>query len=325
MLTAVITGVAGQDGSYLAELLLSKGYAVIGILRRKSTGNNLQNLSEVIDNENFTLVYGDLTDSTFIYRVLYDYKPVEWYNLAAMSHVGQSFKEPVSTYDINAISVLKQLEAIRLISPYTKFYEACTSEVLGGVGCPKEGYTEESMFYPKSPYGVAKLSAFWSTKNYREAYNLFACSGILHNHSSPRRGIDFATRKITKGVANIRFGNQKHVSMGTLTSFRDEGHSKDYVKAMHLMLQQKEPEDFLIATGKGATIGEMLQYCCDLAGLNFDDVYERNELYCRPSEVNYLLGNPKKAKEKLGWEPVYTWQDLLKEMYLNDVSILKNT
>ena len=325
MLTAVITGVAGQDGSYLSELLLEKGYQVIGITRRKSASDNTQNLSEVMNHKNFKLIYGDLNDSTFIYRVLYDYKPLEWYNLAAMSHVGQSFKEPIATQEINANSVLKQLEAIRLFSPYTKFYEANTSEILGGVNCPIDGYTEDSPFYPRSPYGVSKLTAFWSIKNYREAYNVFACNGILHNHSSPRRGMDFATRKITSGVAKVRFGLQKNVTMGNLKSFRDEGHSKDYVKAMHLMLQQKEPEDFLIATGKGASIGQMLEYCCDIAGLNFQEVYQKDEQYFRPSEVNYLLGNPKKAKQKLNWEPTYTWQDLLKEMYYNDVKILENS
>jgi GDPmannose 4,6-dehydratase len=318
MLKAVITGVAGQDGSYLAEYLLKNGYQVIGITRRKSVDPCINNILGIVDDPMFDLVYGDITDPTLIHRILHDYRPHEWYNLAAMSHVGQSFKEPASTLRVNAESVLIQLDAIRQVSPHTRFYQASTSELFGGIGCPQEGYDENSVFNPRSPYAVAKLAAFWSVRNYRVAYDIYACNGILHNHSSPRRGIDFATRKITRGIASIKLGLQDKLRMGNLSPFRDEGHSKDYVRAMHMMLQQKEPEDFVIATGDGATIEEMLRYTCELAGLEFDNVYEQDPRFMRPSDVPYLLGNPSKASSKLGWVPEYTWKDLLKEMYIND-------
>jgi GDPmannose 4,6-dehydratase len=322
MLRAVITGVAGQDGSYLAEYLLDLGYHVIGITRRKSVDPCLGNISDIMKHERFELVYGDITDTTSIQRVLYDHKPHEWYNLAAMSHVGQSFKEPLSTFQVDAVAVIAQLESIRQISPHTRFYQASTSELFGGISCPPEGYDEESVFHPRSPYGIAKLAAYWSVRNYREAYDIFACNGILHNHSSPRRGRDFATRKITHGVASVRMGVQKTIKMGNLSPFRDEGHAKDYVRAMHLMLQQKTPDDYLIATGSGATIEEMLRYCCEIAGLKFDEVYEKDPRFMRPSDVPFLLGNPEKAKRELGWEPEYSWKDLLKEMYLSDIEQL---
>jgi GDP-D-mannose dehydratase len=704
MIKAVITGVAGQDGSFMAEYLLEKDYKVIGVTRRKSVDPCLDNIYNILNHKNFDLVYGDITDITSMQRVLYDYRPHEWYNLASSSHVGQSFGEPISTSQTNAIAVLGQLESIRLISPYTRFYQASTSELFGGINCPKSGYIEESPFHPRSPYGIAKLAAFWYVKNYREAYDIYACNGILHNHScidketpliikrnknieiinptdllsqstivisknmedsgieiwdgedweklmyitgtpvdksndfnglvlntragvtqttnhhnlldefgrkcradslkigdklkigkypeinrdinelsteeaellgiiagdgwvhktkaiahignnsntiaeririlwdkvnnstitigklykkasgghsrniklnnfsdwalapfvrdmfynsffkkkvpieilnssieikmafldgynqadglkkiglnykfknfttnsqelaqgllflisqttkqdyniniknrddkfyfsinllsdamksdekkeiilqlrkdgcsgheicrrtgisrcfirkvlnnekiiaqhyrfktrndiknkftkeldfvydletssgkfmvgpgkviianSPRRGSDFATRKITRGVASVKLGLQDTLKMGNLKPFRDEGHSKDYVRAMHLMLQQKEPDDFLIATGSGATIEEMFKYVCELANLDFEKVYEKDPKFMRPSDVPFLLGNPTKAREKLGWHPEYNWRDLLKEMYLNDIGQL---
>jgi len=323
MFKAVITGVAGQDGSYLAECLLEKGYKVVGITRRKSVDPCIDNLNGIVDHENFTLIYGDITDSTLIYRLLHDHKPHEWYNLAAMSHVGQSFKEPIFTFEVNAEAVIIQLEAIRQASPFTRFYQASTSELFGGMSCPQEGYTENSPFSPRSPYAVAKLAAYWAVRNYRESYDIYACNGILHNHSSPRRGPDFATRKITNGVASVKLGLQDSVRMGNLEPFRDEGHAKDYVAAMHLMLQQEEPKDYLIATGTGATIKQMLEYVCELAGLDFKDVYEEDPRFMRPSDVPYLKGNSLKAMKELGWSPQYTWKDLLKEMYLNDLSLLE--
>jgi len=323
MLKAVITGVAGQDGSYLAEYLLGRGYYVIGITRRKSVDPNIQNIRHLLDNPNFHVIYGDITDATMIYRVLHDYQPHEFYNLAAMSHVGQSFKEPAATFRVNAEAVITQLESINQISPATRYYQASTSELFGGLSCPPEGYTEQSPFHPRSPYGVAKLAAFWAVINYREAHGIYACNGILHNHSSPRRGKDFATRKITRGIASVKLGLQEHLYMGNLESYRDEGHSKDYVEAMHLMLQQDDPRDFLIATGSGATIKEMFEYVCQLANLNFEDVYREDSRFMRPSEVPYLRGNPSAAKASLKWEPKYTWKDLLKEMYLNDLNELK--
>tara|TARA_A200000159_G_scaffold164855_1_gene196795 strand:+ start:2612 stop:3604 length:993 start_codon:yes stop_codon:yes gene_type:complete len=324
MLKAVITGVAGQDGSYLADFLLSKGYFVIGISLRHSSGSDHKNISHIINSgeKNFLLIEGNILDQTLISRVLHDHKPHEWYNLAAMSHVGQSFREPLATFEVDAKAVISQLELIRQISPYTRFYQASTSELFGGLKCPKTGYTEESKFHPRSPYGVAKLAAFWSVVNYREAYNIFACNGILHNHSSPRRGKDFATRKITRGVAKVFLGIEDKLRMGNLEAFRDEGHSKDYCKAMWMMLQSEVPKDYLVATGTGASIKEMLKYVCELAGLSIDKVYEQDERFMRPSEVPFLLGNPAKIISDLGWEPSYSWKDLLKEMYEADLEEL---
>jgi GDPmannose 4,6-dehydratase len=322
MLTAVITGVAGQDGSYLADFLLEKGYRVIGIALRHGTFSDYKNIRHLDGNQQFKLVEGNITDQTLISRILYDNKPHEWYNLAAMSHVGQSFREPLATFDVDAKAVIGQLEAIRQNSPYTRFYQASTSELFGGVSCPESGYTEDSKLHPRSPYGVAKLAAFWSVVNYREAYKMFACNGILHNHSSPRRGFDFATRKITHGVAKVKLGLEKTLKMGNLSAFRDEGHSKDYCRAMWMMLQAESPSDYLVATGSGATIKQMLEFVCDLAELDFDDVYEQDERFMRPSEVPFLLGNPEKIRRELGWEPKVDWKTLLKEMYENDIKLL---
>lgn len=321
-LTAVITGVAGQDGSYLAEHLVSMNYNVVGITKKHTTLNNYENISSLLRNKKFKLIEGDINDTTLISRTIIDYKPHEWYNLAAASHVGQSFLEPVYTFNIDANSVISQLEMIRQFSPYIRFYQASTSELFGGLNCPKEGYDETTPFHPRSPYGVAKLAAYWAVKNYREAYGLYAVNGILHNHSSPRRGMDFATRKITSGVAKVKLGLDSKVRMGDLSAFRDEGHSKDYCIAMHKMLQQDVPEDLLIATGDGATIQEMLEYVCSLAELPFEEVYEKDSRFLRPSEVPFLKGNPQKAMQKLDWKPEYTWKKLLKEMYENDLSIL---
>jgi GDPmannose 4,6-dehydratase len=321
ILNAVITGVAGQDGSYLAEHLLEMGYLVAGITKRHSSNQEYPNLKHILGNKNFKLIEGDASDSTLIGRILHQYRPHEWYNLAASSHVGQSFFEPISTFDNDARAVAVQLEMIRQLSPYTRFYQASTSELFGGLSCPEYGYDENSQFHPRSPYAVAKTAAFWSTKNYREAYNLFAVNGILHNHSSPRRGLDFATRKITRGLARVKLGLEKTVKMGNLSSFRDEGHAKDYVKAMHLMLQQEVPEDYVIATGSGATMEEMFRYICEIANLSFDEVYEKDIRFLRPSDVPRLLGNPSKAMKQLDWSPQYNWKSLLKEMYENDLEV----
>jgi GDPmannose 4,6-dehydratase len=322
-LISVVTGVAGQDGSYLTEYLLSRGYYVIGITKKHNSHNKYENLKFVINNKDFKLIEGDVTDPTLISRVLSDYRPHEWYNLAAASHVGQSFCEPSATFDIDAKAVITQLELIRQFSPYTRFYQASTSELFGGLKCPQEGYDESTPFHPRSPYGVAKLAAYWATKNYREAYGIYAVNGILHNHSSPRRGMDFATRKISHGVASIKLGLTSKVKMGDLSAFRDEGHSKDYCIAMNKMLKQDDPEDLLIATGSGATIDEMLRYTCQLADLTFDEIYEKDARFLRPSEVPFLKGNPKKAFEKLGWRPTYSWKELLEEMYYYDLQLLK--
>jgi GDPmannose 4,6-dehydratase len=324
MLRAIITG-AGQDSSYLAEFLLEKQYEVMMLTRRHSVGYQNTNIESILDNENFTLRYGDITDSTFIGRILNDFKPHEYYGLAAQSHVGYSFKNPVQTFETTGQAVVSQLDLITEFSPSTRFYNAATSELFGGINVPIAGYDEQSPFYPRSPYAVAKAAGFYATRNYREAYGIFACSGILFNHSSPRRGLDFATRKITRGIASVKLGNNKTVKMGDLSAFRDEGHAKDYVEAQWLMLQQKEPSDYIIATGRGATIEEMFRYVCELADLDFKDIYEKDPRFLRPSEVPYLLGDSSKAKNELGWNPIYDWKNLLKEMYENDIRELSGS
>jgi len=321
MLRAVVTG-AGQDSSYLADLLLEKGYEVLVFTRRRSVNNENENLKHIIDHPNLTVMHGDITDPTFVGRILHDFKPHEYYGLAAQSHVGYSFKDPVHTFDVTGRAVVMQLDLIREFSPATRFYNAATSELFGGLHVPDTGYTEESPFYPRSPYAVAKAAGFYATRNYREAYGLFACSGILFNHSSPRRGHDFATRKMTRGIAKVKLGMEEHLRMGNLEPYRDEGHAKDYVKAQWLMLQQEEPDDFVIATGYGASIEDMFKYICDLAGLKFEDVYRSDPRFMRPSDVPFLRGDPSKAKTVLGWEPEYDWQKLLKEMYEADLAEL---
>ena len=323
MLTAVITGAGGQDGSLLSEYLLEKNYKVVGVVRRRSTALEFKNLEKSLSHKNFTLVYGDITDNTFIGRLLYDYHPQEYYALAADSHVGQSFIEPVKCFDVNATAVINQLESIRQNSPYTRFYNAATSELFGGEKCPTTGYTESSQFYPKSPYALAKLAAFHATRNYREAYGIFACSGILHNHSSTRRGYDFATRKITRGIAAIKAGKKSRLLMGNMDAFRDESHALDMIRGMHMMLQRTEPDDFLLASGSGATIRDMAKIVCEFADLNYDEIYKQDDRFMRPSDVELLLGNPSKANSELGWTAEIKLQDLLKEMYEYDLEDLK--
>lgn len=323
MSVAIISGIEGQDGSWLAEYLLDTGYQVIGIVRRKSSNSNISNnISSILSNPNLKISYGDITDSSYINEIVKWYRPDMYFNLAAMSHVGQSFSEPLSTFNVDATAVLIALDALKQHSIKTRFYQASTSELFGATPCPTTGFIESDRFHPRSPYGIAKLAAFHATVNYREAYNMFACNGILFNHSSTRRGFDFATRKITRGVANIVAGNQDKLLMGNMDAFRDEGHAKDYVKAMHMILSREEPEDFIVATGEGATIKEMLEYVCELAGLKYDDVYEQDDRFMRPSDVPYLLGNPSKIN-KIGWTPEYNWKSLLKEMYENDLAEIK--
>lgn len=322
MLKAIVTG-AGQDSSYMAELLLSKGYEVVLFTKRRSVGGDHENVEHLLNNDNFVFLEGDITDPTFISRILHDYKPHEYYGLASQSHVGYSFKDPVHTFDVTGKAVVMQLDMIRQISPSTRFYNAATSELFGGLNCPEGGYNEQSPFNPRSPYAVAKAAAFYATKNYREAYGLHASSGILFNHSSERRAPSFATRKITKGVAEVKLGLKSKLQMGNLTPFRDEGCAKDYVMAQWLMLQQDKPDDYVVATGDGATIEQMFRYVCELADLEFEQVYEQDERFMRPSEVPFLKGDSSKAKRVLGWEPEYTWKALLKEMYENDLEILQ--
>jgi GDPmannose 4,6-dehydratase len=321
-LKAVITGVAGQDGSYLAEYLLELGYEVIGITRRKSVNQGYENIDHLVGAPDFHLEVGDITDPTFISRVLFDHRPHEYYNLAAQSHVGYSFKDPVDTFRVDAEAVIMQLEMIRQITPSTRFYQASTSELFGGLNCPPEGFDEATPFHPRSPYAVAKAAAFYAVQNYREAYGMHASNGILFNHSSPRRGYDFATRKITRGIAKVKLGLASELRMGNLEAFRDEGHAKDYIKAMHLMLQQESPDDYIISTGFGATIEEMFRHVCELAGISFEDTYKADPRFMRPSDVAFLKGNSVKARTTLGWRPKYDWKGLLKEMYEKDLEEL---
>lgn len=321
MLRALITGVCGQDGSFLAEYLLEKGYKVYGLSRRKSTSilHSKANILNILNNDNFTYIEGDLTDPVLFTRIIHDIKPHEVYNLGAMSHVGYSFKNPVDSFRTNAESVVMHLSMIKDYAPSTRYYQASTSEMLGGVNCPKEGYNESFLFDPRSPYAIAKVAAHLSVKNYREAYGLFCCAGILFNHSSTRRGEDFATRKITKGIAECKAGKRKNLKMGNLSAFRDEGCSKDYVVAMNLMLKNSKPKDYVISTGEGATIEQMFKYVCGIAELNFEEVYELDERFLRPSDVPYLLGDSTLARNELGWVPKYNWKKLLKEMYEYDL------
>lgn len=319
MKKALITGVLGQDGSHLADFLLDKGYEVHGLYKRVSTGNNFSNLTnETRNHANFHLHVGDILDEGCMSEVITGILPDEMYSLAAMSHVGQSFKEPVQTFRVNAEAVVSQLDILRRESPGTRFYFASTSEQFGGLTCPESGYNESSPFHPRSPYAVAKTAAFHSVRNYREAYGLFACSGLLFNHSGTRRGIDFATRKITQGIASIKAGKAKELLMGDLSACRDEGSSKDYVRAQWMMLQQPSPDDYVVATGVSASIRDMLIYVCELAGLDFEAVYKQDQRFMRPSDVPFLKGDATKIRA-IGWEPTYSWKDLLKEMYEHDL------
>ena len=306
MQTAIITGVSGQIGSYLAEYLITLGHHVIGIDRRKSTvygwGSNIKSL---VNNQSFELVYGDIKDSSFINRLVSKYRPHKLFLLAAQSHVGQSFLEPLETFDTDARATLIALEAVRLHSPSTKIYFSATSELFGGIDCPSEGYTEENHFHPRSPYGVAKLSSYWAVKNYREAYGLFACSGIFFNNESPRRGADFVTRKITLGVASILKGNSDTITLGNIDAYRDWGYSKEYCEVINLILERDTPEEFVIATGESYSVRDWLRFSLEAAGLpssNWKKYVSFDSKYMRPSEVPFLKGNPSKSKDILGWE-----------------------
>ena len=349
MKKALITGITGQDGSYLAEFLLEKGYEVHGILRRSSSFNTgriehlyMEDLVEDMHkSRNFQLHYGDLTDSTNVIALIQKIQPDEIYNLAAQSHVKVSFETPEYTAQVDALGTLRILEAVRLLGleNKTKIYQASTSELYGLV--QEVPQSETTPFYPRSPYGVAKLYGFWITKNYREAYDIFASNGILFNHESPRRGETFVTRKITLAAARIKLGMQKKLYLGNLNAKRDWGHAKDYVECMWLILQNDEPDDFVIATGEMHTVREF----CELAfkevgielkwegeginekGIDIDSgrvLIEVDPQYFRPTEVDQLLGNPTKAIEKLGWNPTQTpFETLVKEMVQEDLKFVK--
>ncbi len=315
---ALITGITGQDGSYLAELLLSKGYEVHGIIRRASTFNTGR-IDHIFQDPHtaeakLILHYGDMTDSTNLIRLIKEIQPDEIYNLAAQSHVQVSFETPEYTANSDAVGVLRILEAIRILglTNKTKFYQASTSELFGKV--QEIPQSEKTPFYPRSPYGVAKLYAHWITVNYREAYNIFACNGLLFNHESPRRGETFVTRKITRGIARILKGLNGKLYLGNLDSKRDWGLAQEYCEAMWLMLQQSAPEDFVIGTGESHSIREFIQEAFSYLGLDYNKYLEIDPRYYRPSEVDKLISNPQKAKEKLGWEAKIKFKDLVKIM-----------
>ncbi|WP_417766220.1 GDP-mannose 4,6-dehydratase [Spongiibacter tropicus] len=351
---ALITGVTGQDGSYLVEFLLEKGYEVHGIKRRSSSFNT-ERVDHIyqdphVDNQNFILHYGDLTDTSNLTRILQEVQPDEVYNLGAQSHVAVSFESPEYTADVDAIGTLRLLEAIRLLGleKKTRFYQASTSELYGLVQeIPQK---ETTPFYPRSPYAAAKMYAYWIAVNYRESYGMYACNGILFNHESPRRGETFVTRKVTRGIANIAMGLESCLYLGNMDALRDWGHAKDYVRMQWMMLQQEQAEDFVIATGKQISVREFVRMSAKEAGITLEfsgsgvdeiatavdvdnalapevnkgDVIVRvDPRYFRPAEVETLLGDPSKAKEKLGWEPEITVEEMCAEMVVADLDKAK--
>ena len=313
---ALITGVTGQDGAYLAKLLLKKNYEVYGLTARRSSDTQWRLRELGIDKE-VIYVDGDLTDGTSIQNAVNTVEPVEIYNLAAQSFVGVSWNQPILTSQINAIGVTHILESIRIINPLIKFYQASTSEMFGLIQASRQD--ENTPFYPRSPYAVAKLYGHWMTINYRESFNLHASCGILFNHESPLRGIEFVTRKVTDAAARIKLGKQKKLVLGNIDSKRDWGFAGDYVEAMWLMLQQEKPDDFVVATGITTTVRDMCAIAFDYVGLNYLDFVEQDQKFIRPSEVDILLGNPNKAKEKLGWEPKVMLKGLIEMMMEADL------
>jgi GDPmannose 4,6-dehydratase len=343
MKKALITGITGQDGSYLAEFLLNKGYEVHGIKRRTSLINTdrIDHLYQEPHEQDlkFILHHGDLTDATSLIRIIQEVQPDEIYNLAAQSHVAVSFEEPEYTANSDALGALRILEAIRILKleKKTKYYQASTSELYGSV--QETPQNEKTPFYPRSPYGVAKLYAYWITVNYREAYGIFACNGILFNHESPVRGETFVTRKITRALARIKLGFQKDLYLGNLNALRDWGHAKDYVEAKWLILQQKNPEDFVIATGKQYSVRDFINEASKNLDMNIDwkkkdlnevgfyngkEIIKVSPRYFRPTEVETLLGDASKAKQKLKWSPKISFEQLVKEMVDEDLKLAKN-
>ena len=323
MKTALITGITGQDGSYLAELLLSKGYRVVGIKRRTSLITT-DRIDGIFHHPNLIMEYGNLHDTGCLWKIINKYKPDEIYNLAAQSHVRVSFSVPEETVDSIVMGTLRLMNAYKELSPGAKFYQASSSEMFGdNLAVP---FNEDSLLQPASPYACAKVFAHHLVRNYRESYGLHASSGILFNHESPRRGETFVTRKITMAAARIKLGLQKELFLGNLNAKRDWGFAGDYVEAMWLMLQQKNPDDFVIATGKSYTVREFLNYVFDYAGLKDVDKYVKiDPRLFRPHEVPYLLGDPTKAKEKLGWKPKVDFKRLAQMMYDADYEFIKNT
>ena len=320
MKRALITGINGMDGSYLADLLLEKGYEVYGMERRTSSPNrtNTKHLEGKI-----TFLHGDLTDQNSLVRCLRESNPNEVYNLGSQSFVGESWNTPEQTSDVTGLGVLRMLEAIREYGKEVRFYQASSSEMFGRM--VENPAKESTPFYPRSPYGVAKLYGHWITKNYRESYDMFACSGILFNHESERRGIEFVTRKITDGVARIHLGLEEHITLGNLDAKRDWGYAPDYVEAMWLMLQQDTPNDYVISTGKTHSIKEFLSYAFEHIGItDWNEYVKQDPRYMRPAEVDVLLGDSTKAQTELGWKPKTSLKEMVGKMVINDIERLKN-
>lgn len=315
---AMITGVTGQDGSYLAELLLSEGYEVIGMVRRSSTVN-FERIAHLQDQ--MTIVNGDLLDEASLIEILRAHRPKEVYNLAAQSFVQTSFSQPVLTGEITALGVTRMLDAIRLVDPEIRFYQASSSEMFGKV--QEVPQSETTPLYPRSPYGVAKVYGHWITVNYRESYGLHASSGILFNHESPRRGLEFVTRKISHAVARIKLGQINELRLGNLEAKRDWGYAGDYVEAMYRMLQQDNPEDYVVATGETHEVKEFCQLAFDHVGLNWEDYVVIDPQFMRPAEVDLLVGSPEKARKVLDWQPQTTFEQLVRMMVDADLDLLE--
>lgn len=317
MPTAIVTGVTGQDGSYLAEFLLGKGYTVVGMVRRSSTVTfgRIEHIQDRLE-----IIQGDLHDQSSLVSLVEEYRPDEVYNLAAQSFVPTSWKQPVLTGEVTALGVTRILEAIRLVNPETRFYQASSSEMFGKVR--EVPQTEATPFYPRSPYGIAKVYGHWITVNYRESYDLFACSGILFNHESPRRGLEFVTRKISHGAARIKLGLANELRLGNLESHRDWGFAGDYVEAMWLMLQQETPDDFVVCTGKTHSVRDFCEAAFGHLGLDYRDYVAQDPRFYRPAEVDLLVGDPQKAEDQLGWKPQVSFQELVSMMVDADLKML---
>ncbi|OQY20268.1 MAG: GDP-mannose 4,6-dehydratase [Anaerolineaceae bacterium 4572_32.2] len=318
MKKALITGITGQDGSYLAEFLLEQGYQVIGMVRRTST-LNFQRIKHIQDR--ITLVQGDLLDEVSLMSVLREHRPDEVYNLAAQSFVQTSWQQPVFTGEVTALGVTRLLDAVRMTDGDIRFYQASSSEMFGKV--QEVPQTEDTPFYPRSPYGVAKVYGHWITVNYRESYDLFACSGILFNHESPRRGLEFVTRKVTHSAASIKLGLADELLLGNLESRRDWGYAGDYVKAMWLMLQQDEPDDYVVGTGETHSVRELCETAFGLLDLDWQEYVVQDPQFYRPAEVDLLVSDPSKARRVLGWEPTVSFEELIRTMVDADLEALK--
>jgi GDPmannose 4,6-dehydratase len=317
MPTALITGITGQDGSYLAELLLEKGYEVVGMMRRSST-NTTERIEHLLDK--ITVVKGDLLDQGSLLGILEEHKPTEIYNLASQSFVADSWSQPIFTGDVTALGVTRLLEAIRFINPKIRYYQASSSEMFGKV--QEVPQKETTPLYPRSPYGVAKVYGHWITINYRESYNIFAASGILFNHESPRRGLEFVTRKITDTVARIKFGKTKELRLGNLESKRDWGFAGDYVKAMWLMIQQDHPDNYVIGSGETHSVREFCEIAFSHVGLDYKEYVVRDEKFYRPAEVDLLISDPSKARTELKWELTVSFKELVTMMVDADMKRL---